>query len=302
MDTKEALVKSLIEAGQRVNTESFIYDKATKHAMSAVAYTLLRFNTPAALKHALGAAFQLTKHYDSKVDLGFRHLAPSIQLCLDMDQECYDYCKGFVTVIPQYHAGGLQSPVWLSLDNEDAFEELPSLIYPRGPDNFMFFFIMLVKVRLLLDLQAMRRATREVGSRVPREVLDEIRFYCVGNAVSRHRNLIQQDDDSSQIEAMEVQIRQLFDHTRGHIDPAFWTKFVKEKHGPKKFPPPQDLDRKRLFEYCWAPWLQTPGALAVLQELADEYIGLVYLFTDISRCGLKSWGMICKRATRGTTK
>ncbi|PKY02008.1 hypothetical protein P168DRAFT_240836 [Aspergillus campestris IBT 28561] len=95
-------------------------------------------------------------------NVGVRGLIPSMMLRLHRDQECYDFIKWWAVVAkdPQYDFRNLDLP-YLDIKDADVFEPVD---FCFGYDNLnQMVALMLLKVKLLLDLTAMRTLEKQIN-------------------------------------------------------------------------------------------------------------------------------------------
>lgn len=87
--------------------------------------------------------------------------------------------------------------------------------------------VTLVKVRVLLDLQAIQNATRAFTGAIPQEIIDLIRGQLVGNVVESRPNLLKGDTEetTSHIKSIKGQLRELHESIDNY-NHNFWPLFL----------------------------------------------------------------------------
>ena len=100
---------------------------------------------------------------------------PAIKLRLGRDQDCYDFLKwwGAAGKDPHYDFGDMSLP-YLDLKGENAFEKLWHDDGTKPLDLNLTIALLLRKVKLRLDLDALHTSLIYVGEKVPQEILDNI--------------------------------------------------------------------------------------------------------------------------------
>lgn len=132
--------------------------------------------------------------------------------------------------------------------------------------------ITLLKIRLLIDLQAFRRGREIAGPHVPLEILEEIIQFTASASVRWQKDIISGETLETQISKLERHIKILFDATyTGSKD--FWPQLVHSKTEiletvKKHVERPGQLQAVRLLLY--RSWVETPGAIGVIQTLIDR--------------------------------
>ncbi|KAL3491902.1 hypothetical protein BJX62DRAFT_236754 [Aspergillus germanicus] len=143
--------------------------------------------------------------------MGVRSLVPGIMLRLNKDQECYDFIKWFFVGCDDddYDWGNTDLP-FLDVKNADVFEDVEVFTKNKWPDLTQLVSLTLLKIKLLLDLEALHSSTRTVGAKVPREVLDNIRSGIpLSPVIPKNKKLVQSDDHTEIIQKLRQQINQL---------------------------------------------------------------------------------------------
>jgi len=237
---------------------------------NSLAHALFLINTRAAVQKTLDHVLDLLRLCRSD-NMGVRDLPPSLYLRLGRDQECYDYCKWWVTTALRrdYDWGNTDLP-YLDLKGEDAFESVSVFVNDKV-DLTVPTGVMLLKIRLLIDLQTLRRATREVGPRLPRELVDKILQYSATTSIVRDgRNIREQANHTPRIEDLKKQIRTLYEHVRQankHFWPALLNPDYHLTQQPMILSKGSVGDMQVKLQYCYNAWMQTPGAIGVIQDL-----------------------------------
>ncbi|KAL2861568.1 Mnd1 family-domain-containing protein [Aspergillus pseudodeflectus] len=142
-------------------------------------------------------------------NMGLRSLVPGIMLRLNKDQECYYFIKWFFVGEDDYDWGNTDLP-FLDIKDANVFEDVEVFTKNKCADLTQLVSLTLLKIKLLLDLEALQSSTITVGSKVPREVLDNIRSGIpLGPVIAKDKRLVQSDNHTVVILKLRQQIGQL---------------------------------------------------------------------------------------------
>lgn len=212
-------------------------------------------------------------------NMGVRDLVPALYIRLGRDQDAYDFMKWFATTgaEPFYDWGSLEQP-FLDVKNADVLEEP---VESWTQTDFMFLShaaaLTLIKVRVLLDLQAIQNARIALRGSVPQEIIDMICRRLVGNTVgSRHEILLAKAEETTQlIDTIKSQIRKVY-RAVWLYNPYFWRLLVEDPDaGVLQRPTDANYSTRTKGEaltilgYSFASWYETPGAVDVLRSLGE---------------------------------
>ncbi|KAJ6436856.1 MYND finger [Purpureocillium lavendulum] len=210
-------------------------------------------------------------------NMGVRQLVPSLYVRLGRDQDAYDFIKWNTATSKDssYDYGDTSLP-YLDIKNADVFESPDEAwLNERWMDLSHVVAVALIKVRILLDLQAMQNAEVALRGAVPAEIVELIRGQLVGSAMAVRPDILL---------AKPTETAELTDEVRGHIralyravqgyNAHFW-KILVEEPDAGVFQRPSGPYGQRTREeallmtsYSYAAWYETPGAVSVLRSLA----------------------------------
>lgn len=153
----------------------------------------------------------------------------------------------------------------------DMFESPDGWWDPENVDIIQASALALIKVRLLLDLQAIQNAARGLGGdgfgKLPREILDLIRWKLTNSSLLEVRPQLlsaSKDDVFALIQMLKGHIRTLFrlmvDHT------YFFPLPLGSRAGLMK-------DRGPTGRACHYAWVESPGAMDVAAAVAEAIEG-----------------------------
>lgn len=242
------------------------YMKARKVAARVM---VAQFNTIDAVETALEHMTDLMRLGRADPQ-GLRKRVPSLYLRLGRDQECYDFVKWYATKSKDYHWDDMEQP-YLDLRDADALES-PERLWGGPPCIFPYDFadsihVLLIKVRILLDLQYMQNATRAFQGFIPPELIDEIRRHALVSGVVAARKdivLASVERTGDLIQLIRGQIKLLFNSTASHTT-SFWPMFVGPQRYRRGYWVNEGTDIK--FEYHYEAWKETPGSIELIKSL-----------------------------------
>ncbi|CAJ2513813.1 Uu.00g019320.m01.CDS01 [Anthostomella pinea] len=194
-------------------------------------------------------------------NMGLRSTAPSIMLRLDKVQECYDFIKWWYTGTDGQYDWADASLPYLNIKDADVFEPCDVFI-SEFPDLGQGVALVLLKIKLLMDLQSLQEASRSVGDNVPQEILDMIREKAVGPAVSSRPEIMEQPDQSQNIAAMRKQKSNI------HFWPALLNPASHLVARPEYYSRGQESEMQVTLKYSYASWAETPGAIDIIRTLS----------------------------------
>ncbi|KYK59248.1 hypothetical protein DCS_00378 [Drechmeria coniospora] len=208
-----------------------------------------------------------------------RQQVPSLYIRLGRDQEAYDFMKWFATTVedPDYDWTDLDRP-FLDVENADVFEplEMP-WTRTRDLDLGQAVAMTLIKMRLLLDLEALQNVRVALRGTLPAEIIEMIRDNLVGRIVGARPGLLLAPPEVTVglARTMKGQVRELHAAVQAN-SPHLW-KLLAADPDSCKLEMPRMLhmyhkhgSRDEAMTTCWfssAAWHETPGAVAMLRRL-----------------------------------
>jgi hypothetical protein len=235
-----------------------------------LAHTYLQIDTQIAVQLGLDLLLEMvdiTK--DPKT--GTANLVPACFLRLGRDQEAYDYMKWWVTSPAPKGPFGPSPQLWASITEQaDVFEDV-GLFKEKCPSLSFMVALTLLKLRLLVDLQALERSTK-IGENVPREILDEIRNL-TSSAVSDNKKVLERDDHEEGIQKLKKQVRAMYAAV-GESNKHFWSAVLHPGEDLKANPESWNFESRQemqlALKYNYRAWAETPGAIEAIEGLESE--------------------------------
>lgn len=205
---------------------------------------------------------------------GIRWVAPALYLRLGLDQQCYDFLKWWAIFGERdgYHWDVTDDPFLRFIDTDVL--ESPEGMW-RGPLIQLGHAasVVLIKVRILLDLQHTLNATRAFEGAMPREVIEEIRgSELVSCVVAWRKDIIHASTDRTAelLLLVKRQVMVLF-RTISIYNRAFWPALVDPDSRPEKRPdvysPRSEEEASIMVMHNCEAWRETPGSVEVVKSL-----------------------------------
>ncbi|KAK2598139.1 hypothetical protein QQS21_005690 [Conoideocrella luteorostrata] len=210
-------------------------------------------------------------------NMGARHLIPALYIRLGRDQNAYDFMKWYATTgeEPQFDWRDMNQP-FLDIKDADALEA-PAKSWTKT--TFLELnhavALVLIKVRILLDLQAIQNARIALRGVIPQEIIEIIRSQLVNCIVgSRNDILLAMPEKTAQLlETIKSQVKEVY-RAIEEYNLYFWGMLVKGMDAGV-LQSPIDPSAEQSFEEAllviensYASWYETPGAVDVLRSLS----------------------------------
>ncbi|KAK9443859.1 zinc finger domain-containing protein [Metarhizium brunneum] len=210
-------------------------------------------------------------------NMGVRQLVPALYIRLGRDQDAYDFMRWYATTgeEPQYDWGDMNQP-FLDIKGADVLEA-PAKRWTNTAflDLSHAVAVVLIKMRVLLDLQAIQSARIALHGTIPQEIIEIIRGQLVSCVVgSRHDLLLARSEETAQLaETIKSQIREVYSAIETY-NSHFWELLVSDPDaGVLQRPNGPYTHRSKeeallVIGYSYASWYETPGAVDMLRSLS----------------------------------
>lgn len=237
-------------------------------ARFALVEAQLKINTPQAVKASLDHLLDMLQLCRGD-NMGVRDLIPALYLRLGRDQECYDFCKWWATTGSKsnYDWSDMNNG-YLDVKNADIFES--AAVFTRKYAALSHSVaMMLIKIRLLIDLQTLQRAKDEVGPHVPQEILDWVQAQSVSSVITNNRKFLERDQ-TPHIKELKGQIKELYDavtESNKHFWPALIKPGTNLNARPQMYGFGDPAQMQLILQYSYNSWAETAGAIGVIEEL-----------------------------------
>lgn len=235
---------------------------------------LLKVKTYAAVKAAHDHAMDCLRLCRSD-NMGVRNMVPALKLRLGRDQECYDFIKWHATTGQEakYDWSDLKNP-FLDLKGEDVFENLPPNVTQRFASLLHTVALTLLKLRLKLDLRSLQQSS-VTGTKLPQEIMDNIREQLVGEIVSGRKDIMDATDLTPLDQMLDKQIQALIEGVKSQ-NPRFWNGLLRpEGHLTahiEAYSPGSVQEMQLALQLSFDSWIETPGAMDLLREFLRRKI------------------------------
>lgn len=205
--------------------------------------------------------------------MGVRDPIPAVYMRLGREQDCYDFIKWWSTrgQDADYDWENMDLP-YLDVKNADVFEGVEQFVPDHGALSHDAS-LTLLKIRLMIDVQAVQRARKEAGPHVPREVLDEISNNAMSSSIANKGLVLKCDDLGALLLRLKAQVEQLHAaiKTKNH---HFWPMLLRPGDNLEKTPSLYRRGDKRemqlVLQYSYNAWMETPGAIDVIRMLEKQ--------------------------------
>ena len=245
-------------------------------ARLALVFALGQVNTCASLQAQVDHLLDMLR-LCRRDNMGVRDMLPAILLRLNKDQECYDFIKWWQTTGRQgYDYANIELP-YLDTRNANVFESVDDLFCCAGGGRnnlSSLVAVTLLKIKLILDLEALQNSTL-VGGKVPPEILDDIQRHVVrSSVVSLDRRLRERGDHAAYLKSLEVQVYNLY--TAVHTSNAYlWPCLVNPGAHLFALPTASDSagsvgEMQLVLQHSYNAWAETPGAIDTIKRLMAE--------------------------------
>ncbi|KAK5946507.1 hypothetical protein PMZ80_000650 [Knufia obscura] len=229
-------------------------------------------------------------------NMGVRDLIPAMMLQLDRDQECYDFVKWYETEGQRsdYDWGDMDLP-FLNVKNANVLEGVEFIDRKYGGVHHVSA-VMLLKLKLLVDIQNIKLSRRVLVDKMPPELWRHVELAVIRSPLSeRFRN-----QTSRRLVAIEetlrrhvMQLARTLDNTNEHFiyGVLYADKYLSTRPGMYS---PGSIEEMQLgLQYSFAAWWQTEGVLELLhsartiagKDSADEIDGMMGTSTFQSNDG-----------------
>jgi hypothetical protein len=211
----------------------------------------------------------------SRIDsMRVRDLIPALYIRLCRDQEGYDFMKWYAT------AGTSLSYDWgdmgLSfLDVRDAdVLESPVGIWTQRSSLALSHAVpvMLVKVRVLLDLQTVQNATAVLQTMLPQEIIDIVSDQLVGNVTRMRQEILKGGwrTLAKWAKVINSQVKSLY-KSIDEDNPYFWDVLLNPAEALmsdwQNYVPGSREESYNIVSSNYYAWAETPGALEMIRRL-----------------------------------
>lgn len=211
--------------------------------------------------------------------LGVREIIPALYVRLGRDQDAYDFLRWYADVNENsnYDWGNMALP-FVDTKDANALEEPLQRAWTAKSylDLSHAVTLLLIKVRILLDLQTVQNTTTALGGTFPPEIIGLIDGKLVRrDTLFRHQSLLSRPEKLAPLmKNIKSQIREVYKAV-GEYNPHFWNLMVNNPDAcvlrrPQFDGYAQRSEEEALFilDYTFAAWYETPGAVKMLRDLA----------------------------------
>lgn len=205
-------------------------------------------------------------------------IVPHLYLRLNRDQEAYDFLKWYATTVAESNCNWEDIDItYLDVKDADVLEE-PLDVWSNR--KFLTLnhvvAVTLIKVRILLDLQAAHNSFRVLKGIMPPEIIEMIRGQLIGSVLQSRPEILRKttEEISTLIQTMKGQIIALYKSVHTY-NPHFWRLMLNNETTPVRLrggPYLKGTENQayQTLNYCWGPWFETHGALRLMRDLSEK--------------------------------
>ena len=240
-------------------------------ARNGLVEALLQIKTYAAVEEAHSHITDILRLCRTD-NMAVRDVLPALDLRLGRVQQCYDFCKWWATTGQErdYDWGELDNP-FLDIKDADVFEP-PIEHFLTASDLGHSVAITLLKIKLLLDVRALQNSSL-IGTRVPQEIVDHLRWQLVSPLIAENKSLMNNTDQAPLIQNLERQVQNLFTGVKAS-NKHFWPALLNpERHltaRPEAYSHGSVEQMQLVLNISLDAWTETPGAIDVIKKLTGK--------------------------------
>ncbi|KAL2105707.1 hypothetical protein VUR80DRAFT_7867 [Thermomyces stellatus] len=213
--------------------------------------------------------------------LYLRNVIPALYIILNMDQHAYDFVRWWATSYSRQPGLDWTDPSLPYLDTRDAdilepLAEEWTWSTKRDLEIYHPVIVMVLKIRVLLDLVAVRRARQSLSGVLPPEIIDMVQDHLVNGIVASRPEILRQDTDqiSRHIESLRRQITHLcIDINKAN--PYFWPMMLDAFRDPASAIENRPIgysgepkeEARYVTGYTVAAWIVEPAVVGTMYEV-----------------------------------
>ncbi|WAO90097.1 MYND-type zinc finger protein samB [Fusarium falciforme] len=209
--------------------------------------------------------------------MGVRDVAPTLFIRLNRDQEAYDFAKWYATTGNPSHCAwdDLDLP-FLDIKGADVLEPpMENWANSRWIKMIHVVAVILIKVRVLLDLQAAINTTRALQGSIPEEMIGLICEQIVGSTLRSRPEVLHRgtEEISGHVGTIKGHIRDLY-RSVNEYNPHFWRLMLKNPdeaaaRKPYCYSLQSEEEACSVISYSLASWIETPGSFDVMRSVSQ---------------------------------
>jgi hypothetical protein len=222
---------------------------------------LLQVNTTQAVETALEHCMDMLRLNRSD-NQGIRTVIPALYLRLGRDQECYNFLKWWLVhgFSDDYEWGDRRA----TLEGQDAFEPVIDFLKGFLPLEHLTS-LALLKIRMLIDMRAFHRRSQEPEPRSP--------VQCVSSIVAKDHAVFEEGASnvmSDWLRKLVVNLYVAVHCANQHFWPALLNPGNNLTTQPDGYMMGTKEEMQITLHKCYNSWVETPGAFAVVEEMARD--------------------------------
>ncbi|KAI1630204.1 hypothetical protein EDD37DRAFT_86256 [Exophiala viscosa] len=209
-------------------------------------------------------------------DLDIRDIVMPLYIRLGAIQRCYDELKWCAEEgsDPLYDWGRPRETMQHIEANRDILEDVNDFLREYVSLSLKVA-VTLIKVTFLLQVQSLRNAAI-LSKRLPQEIVDCVGRQAVNRDVLKKKEIMDSECHESVIKKLEMQIRIMYVAVK-RDSPQVWSELLKPRQHIPKYVSARQKYRNEpesvqaVVRYNYFSWIETPGALEVIKDLAQHF-------------------------------
>ena len=230
--------------------------------------TIVQVPTPLSVEAAVEYSMESLRLCPAD-NMGIRSRIPNFLLRLGRDAECYDFIKYW-----RADETGRKGEKILDLKDQDIFEDV-QLWRGDWPDLSHAAALTLIKIRLLINLETLEgikvTATRADPNTIDLQgKLQQVRQMLISPWVFKRDDVMNREDPKSLLDEVKKQIKDAYDllnEANKHFWPAMQEPTQQLASPVLAYVHGDFSEAKMAWQYSYASWAETPGALKALRLL-----------------------------------
>lgn len=243
------------------------------HARFDLIMAILNIRTGEACEAALGHCFEMLRLCRGD-NTGVRSKVPALYLRLGRDQEAFDFIKWYAVNQKTYEGWFNTDYPFLNLKGEDALEPLDAAA-EKSLTLSMLSAITLLKIRLMVDIKALRDEVKKAGARgmTAENKSEFLREEARSDVLLSRPDIINQTNYDDLVADLEQQCSKLYTAVKKY-NQFFWPALVNpDKYAtaiPGIYSLGSEAETVLAFRESWYSWSETDAAISYIRRVTQE--------------------------------
>lgn len=202
---------------------------------------------------------------------GYRELIPGLMLRLDLDQNCYDFIKFYLSTKPNHNWNDPSAP-WLDSQGADVFEEPTFVQDDRIMVLPMVVCLLTLKMKLFLDLKVLQTCSSVEANGLDTETTLLVQQNVLQSPIIKgNMQLLQKQDYNEMLLSLKAQMTRLY-KVVDKMNKFFWPSILKMDYPPlpRMYSPCSQEEAYLVMHYTAMAILGIPDAFALIRSLSQQ--------------------------------